>query len=201
MSEERDFPQVTPADVISAFMESKRYYMRVIRSVFRGWKVEAEDVFLDIMAAKAEMIASRYRREAGTTLRSYVMGGAYSNVHNYFTQWRRLNPHSTFDEEQYLDPRVEERLQADENRDALCWVLYKAHPKYADLVTKRLNGHTISQIAHQLGVSRQTVFNRWNAFIVDARRLLAHDPPPERFAETFDYSQAFTGWPGKDQKA
>ena len=201
MSEERDFPQVTPADVISAFMESKRYYMRVIRSVFRGWKVEEEDVFLDIMADKAAMIAGSYRRDAGTTLRSYVMGGAYSNVRNYFTKWRHLNPHSSFDDDQFLDPNAEERLRADENRDAICWVLYKAHPKYADLVTRRLNGLPISQIAHQLGVSRTTVFNRWRSFIVDARILLAHEPPPERFAETFDYSQAFTGWPGKDHKA
>lgn len=201
MSEERDILQVTPADVISAFMESKRYYMRVIRFVFRGWKVEEEDVFLDIMAEKAETIAASYRSDADTTLKSYVMGGCYNNVRNYFTKWRHINPHSSFDEEQYLDPHAEERLRADENRDALCWVLYNAHPKYADIVTKRLNGLTIKKIAKQLGVSRQTVFNRWHSFIVDARRLLAHDPPPERFAETFDYSQAFTGWPGKDQEA
>ena len=45
---------------------------------------------IDIMADKATIIAGSYRRDAGTTLRSYVMGGAYSNVRNYFTKWRLI---------------------------------------------------------------------------------------------------------------
>lgn len=185
---------ITPADVLNAFMEVKPLYIKIIRSVFEGWNVELDDVFYDIMVQQAEKLAKSYDPCKGCTLKTYIMGGARNQAITYFKRWKRLNPCASFDEEIHLDKSAQEKLMLSADRDTICWVLYRSNPIYAEVVTRRLNGVPVRKIASLLGVSRQTVSSRWNAFILDAKRLIQNEPPPENFAEGFTYSDAFKGW-------